>query len=354
MENYREKFKEKSILITGGLGFIGSNLARKLLELEPKKIIIVDSLIKNLGGNPDNVAEVSSSLEIYNLDVSNQEAMEQIIKKNEIDYLFNLAGSVSHLDSKNILLSDLDLNLRTHVSLLENCRKYIKNEENKKLKVLFSSTRDTYGKARLEDLPIKENTFVWKESDPQGIHKHAAEFHHRWYATNFGFDTTVLRLTNTYGPRQNIREPNLGFLGYFIHQALKDENIALWGGGEPIRDFNYVDDVVEAMLMAMASEKTNGEIYNLGSYIRVGGKFEDIGNNIRTVGETAKIITKLAGSGKFEEIPYPEERKSIEPGHVYLDATKIYDHIGWKPKTSFEEGVNKTIQFYKGKKEYQK
>ncbi|MEK6829948.1 MAG: GDP-mannose 4,6-dehydratase [Nanoarchaeota archaeon] len=354
MEDYDEKFKDKSILITGGLGFIGSNLAKKLVDLKPKKIIIVDSLVKNLGGNLENITGISPSIDVYKEDISNAETMAHILKDNNVDYIFNLAGSVSHINSKNNPLNDLDFNLRAHVSLLENCREYAQNKKGKKLKVLFSSTRDTYGKVRLEDLPIKEGTFVWREADPQGIHKHATEFHHRWYGSNFGFDTVSLRLTNTYGPRQRIEDPNLGFLGYFIHQALKNETIDLWGGGESLRDFNYVDDVVEAMLMTMTSGKTNGGIYNLGSYRRKNGKFEDVGNNTRTVGESAKIITRLAGTGECKEIPYPEERKAIEPGHVYLDATKIFEDIGWEPKISFEEGIRRTIDFYRNHKNYRK
>lgn len=357
MENYEEKFRAKNILITGGLGFIGSNLARKLVDLKPKKIIIVDSLVKNLGGSLENVADIAEFLHVPNaknggIDISNQEEIAKLII--DVDYMFNLAGSVSHLNSKNRPLSDLHLNLGGHVSLLEICRERAKDENQARLKVLFSSTRDIYGKVREEDLPIREDTLIREVADPQGIHKHATEFHHRWYGANFGFDTVSLRLTNTYGPRQKIENPNQGFLGYFIHQAIMNETIDLWGGGESLRDFNYVDDVVEAMLMTMVSKRTNGETYNLGSFIRKNGRFEDVGGNIRTVGESAKVITMLAGTGKCNVIPYPEERKAIEPGHTYLDATKIHEHIGWMPKVSFEEGVKRTIEFYKNERNYGK
>ncbi len=354
MESYEEKFRDKSVLITGGLGFIGSNLARRLVDLKPRKITIVDPLIKNLGGSLENIAEITDSLEVYNWDISNTDPMAHIIKKNGVDYIFNLAGSVSHLDSKNRPTNDLDLNLRGHVSLLEVCREYVKSKKTNRLKVLFSSTRDVYGKVREADLPVKENTRVIEQADPQGIHKHATEFHHRWYGDNFGFDSVSLRLTNTYGPRQRIEEPNLGFLGYFIHQALRDETIELWGGGESLRDFNHVDDVVEAMIMAMVSERTNSGVYNLGSYRRGNGKFEDVGGNIKTVGETAKAIVRVAGTGRIKEIPYPEERKSIEPGHTYLDSTKIYEHLGWQPRVGFEEGIRRTIDFYKKEGGYKK
>ena len=353
MENYEEKFRDKSILITGGLGFIGSNLARRLIDLKPKKITIIDSLVENLGGSLENVLDIADFLHVPNaknrgIDISNQKEMAKLII--DVDYLFNLAGSTNHLNSKNRPLNDLYLNLGAHVSLLETCREAVANENVRKLKVLFSSTRDIYGKVGIDDLPIKEDTLIREAADPQGIHKYATEFHHKWYGANFGFDTVSLRLTNTYGPRQKVENPNQGFLGYFIHQAIMDKTIDLWGGGESLRDFNYVDDVIEAMLMTMVSERTNGETYNLGSFIRRNGKFEDAGNNIKTVGESAKVITRLAGTGKCKEIPYPEERKAIEPGHTYLDATKIYEHTGWEPKISFEEGIMKTINFYRNKR----
>jgi len=353
MENYEEKFRDKSILITGGLGFIGSNLARRLVDLKPKKIIIVDSLVENLGGSLKNVADIAKSLHIPNaenggIDISNKEEMAKLI--TDIDYMFNLAGSTNHLDSKNRPINDLNLNLGAHVSLLENCRERAKDKNQARLKILFSSTRDIYGKVGIEDLPIREDTLIREAADPQGIHKYATEFHHRWYGTNFGFDTVSLRLTNTYGPRQKVKNQNQGFLGFFIHQAIIGKTIDLWGGGKSLRDFNYVDDVIEAMLMTMVSERTNGETYNLGSFIRRNGKFEDAGNNIKTVGESAEVITRLAGTGKCNVIPYPEERKAIEPGHTYLDATKIHEHIGWIPKVSFEEGVKRTIDFYKNER----
>jgi len=354
MENYEEKFVGKNVMITGGLGFIGSNLAHRLVNLNPNKIIIVDSLVKKLGGNIQNIEGIRSGVEIPNLDnggINIGDAREIIPLLEDIDYIFNLAGSVSHIDSKNNPVRDLKLNLEIHVSFLESCRKYF-DETGERPKIVFSATRDIYGKVREEDIPVKESLPVREIADPQGIHNHGAEFHHLWYGKTFGIPVSSLRLTNTYGPRQKISDSTMGFLGYFIYQALKNEEIELWGGGESLRDFNHVDDVVEALLMTMTSEKTNGEAYNLGSFIRRNGRYNEIGGNIRSVGEAAHVITYIAKTGRCIEIPYPENKKSIEPGHVYLDATKIHKAIGWEPKIGFEEGIEKTIKFYRENRKF--
>jgi len=364
MKDYEKKFRGKKVLITGGLGFIGSNLARRLVELNPEKIMIVDSLVKNSGGNLENIVGIKGAVYVPKMnncgvDISDQEAISKIFLGG-VDYLFNLAGSVNHNDSKNDPLGDLNTNLRPHISLLESCRNYIQGKKSSghnesRLKILFTSTRDAFGKIKEKDLPVTEETFISEATDPQGINNHAAEFYHKWYGNTFGFDTVSLRLTNTYGPRQKIHNPSQGFLGYFLHQALKNQTIELWGGGESTRDFNYVDDVVDAMLRTMISDKTNNQMYNLGSFIRKeNGIEENIGGNIMTVGESARAIIRLAGSGNCKDIPFPEDKKMIEPGHIYLDATKIYSHIGWEPRVSFEEGIKRTIDFYRNQEEYRK
>ena len=350
-KGYEKEYDGKNIIITGGLGFIGSNLAHKLVELNPNKIIIIDALIKNHGGSIKNIRGIEDKLEVpysnNGLNINDR----RIIKYLEgIDYVFNLAGSVRHIDSKNDPLNDLEINLTSHVAFLDFCRDYV--GKGNKIKVLFSATRDIYGKTSEDDLPLKEDFLTREAADPQGINNHSAEYYHLWYGRNFNFDVVSLRLTNTYGPRQKINNPSQGFLGYFIYQTINDKEIELWGGGNALRDFNYVDDVVEAMLMAMSSENTNGKMYNLGAFIRKNGKYQEMGGNIRSVREAAETIISIAQSGKYKIVEYPEEKKVIEPGHVYLDATKIYNDIGWEPKTSFEDGIKRTIEFYKENKEY--
>jgi len=361
MENkdYEKEFENKTIMITGGLGFIGSNLAHRLIKLNPKKIIIIDSLIKGLGGDIENIKEIKNNdkIEIPFLDEGGLNINDDRIINylDDVDYIFNLAGSVSHVDSKNRPLNDLKINLLNHVAFLENCRKFIEKlavkNEKPKFKILFSATRDIYGKTLTKDLPIREDFIIKEAADPQGIHNHGAEYHHSWYGKTFNFPVIILRLTNTYGPRQKINDPVQGFLGYFIYQALNNNEIELWGGGRSLRDFNYVDDVVDAMLITMASEKTQ-EVYNLGSFMKKEGRYQELGDNICSVGDAAKRVVNIAEIGKCNEIDYPEDKKAVEPGHVYLDATKIYEDIGWYPKTSFEEGIRKTIGFYKENKRY--
>ncbi|MEK6873199.1 MAG: NAD-dependent epimerase/dehydratase family protein [Nanoarchaeota archaeon] len=350
-KGYEKEYNGKNIIITGGLGFIGSNLAHKLVELNPNKIVIIDALIKNHGGSIKNIRGIEDKLEVpyanNGLNINDRRVINYL---EGIDYVFNLAGSVRHIDSKNDPLTDLELNLTSHVAFLDFCKDYVK--KGNKIKILFSATRDIYGKTSEKDLPIKEDFLTRDAADPQGIHNHSAEFHHLWYGRTFNFPVVSLRLTNTYGPRQKINDPSQGFLGYFIYQALKNKEIQLWGGGESLRDFNYVDDVIDAMLMSMVSQKTDNKIYNLGSFMRKNGKYQDIGNNLCSIKDATEKIIKIAGAGTYKKILYPEEKKSIEPGHVYLDATKIHNDIEWEPKTSFDEGIRKNIEFYKKNREY--
>lgn len=352
--NYKDYFRDKTILITGGLGFIGSNLAHELVFLNPRKIIVIDAQVKTHGWNFENIKSISNKLEIPKLHEGGMNIrdprMVEILQK--VDCVFNLAGSVSHIDSKKNPLEDLRLNLEPHVAFLESCRTVLQKNPKSILKVVFTTTRDVYGKVKEDYLPIKENLMVEEMADPQGIHNYSAEFHHLWFSKNFGFPSVSLRLTNTFGPRQKITLPEQGFLGFFIYKALKNDEIKLWGGGESLRDFNYVDDVVDALLRVMASSATDGKVYNLGAFIRKKAKYQEMGNNILTVGETAKIITRLALSGRYTVIPYPPEKKLIEPGHVYLDATRIFQDVGWEPQTNFEDGIKKTIMFYRENKQY--
>lgn len=349
---YENAFRGKNVMVIGGLGFIGSNLVRKLIELNPAKIVIVDSLIKGLGGNIFNVDGIHDKVEIPDLDldgvdIRNNSKMAKLIQG--IDYIFNLAGSVSHIDSKNRPLRDLELNLEAHVALLEVCRDYIEREKTK-LKIVFAATRDIYGKVKEKHLPAKEDLIIEEATDPQGITNYAAEFYHLWYR-NFGIQSCSLRITNTYGPRHQMLYPH-GFLNWFIRKAIDNKEIELWGGGKSLRDFNYVDDVVEALLIVMASDKSDGKVYNLGSCIRKEGRYEHICDNVKTVGEVAKIIVELSKSGSCKEIDYPEEKKDIEPGHFCADSTKIYEELGWEPKVDLREGIKRTIDFYKNNKKY--
>lgn len=349
--NLKEEFKGKNILITGGLGFIGSNLARRLIHLNPEKIVILDSCIEGLGSNMFNVHDIKDKLEIYSgeeWDLRNKEKIKPLIM--EADLIFNLAGSVSHIGSVENPIFDFELNLKSHLDFLEACKECMQ-EGKEKLKIIYSGTRDQYGKVKENHLPLSEKYLIHKATDPQGINKHATEFFHFWYGSHFGIDIVSLRLTNTYGSRHIMTDPGQGVLNRFIRQAIENQTLELWGGGEQLRDFNYVDDVVEALLMVMVSKKANGQAYNLGSFIKKKGLYGQIGDNVKSIGDTAKLVVEIAGKGKCVEIPYPEDRKPLEPGHFYADATKIYKEIGWEPKINLSEGIRRSIEFYRDNKE---
>jgi len=346
MEDYLKKFEGKTVMVTGGAGFIGSNLVHALVPLKPKKILVVDALIPGLGGHLYNLKDIQDKIELHTGekgDLRNFEAMKNLVR--ETDFIFNLAGSINHLGSLQDPANDLELNLRAHIILLEACRAVLQ-EKPRPLKIVFTGTRDQYGKVREAQLPINEEYLIEDVTDPQGINNHAAEFYHLWYrGLKLGIQSASIRLTNVYGPRHRMSDPGLGVLNWFIRQAMDDQNLELWDGGIALRDFIYVDDVVDALLRVMAYD-TDGNVYNTGSYIKKNGLYEHFGGNIKKVQDAAKLVTEIAGKGSYTIIPYPEERKHIEPGHFYADATKIYKDTQWSPKVSFVEGVMKTIQYY--------
>ncbi len=352
MDDYKKKFSEKTILITGGCGFIGSNLALKIANFKPQKIIIVDSLVEGLGGNLENVHEIKDgeNIEIslgFDGDIKNIEKMKPLIKKADI--IFNLAGSGKHtkLDEKELEF-DTNVNFVSQVLFLEACRQVMVENPNKKLTIIFAGTRDQYGKVSREDLPVKEDYLPKKLTDYQSISKNAIEAHHlilNSILREQGIDIKInsIRITNTYGPRQSSKTGAV--IPVFIEKAIREETIELWGGGEILRDINYIDDVIDAFLL-LATSEIHGEIYNLGCCIGKFGMKNPIGDNLVTIKKLARLIIEMAGKGKIEMIPYPKERKVVEPGHFVADISKISE-LGWKPKTSLEDGLRETIEWYK-------
>jgi UDP-glucose 4-epimerase len=316
-------FKGKDILITGGLGFIGSNLAIKLVELGAN-VTLVDSLIPEYGCNLWNVKDIEDKVTINISDVRDIHSMKYLVKGK--DYLFNLAGQTSHLDSMNDPYADLEINCRAQLSILEACRHH-----NPDIKIVFAGTRQIYGKP--EYLPVDERHVI-APVDVNGINKTAGESYHIVYNNVYGIRSTVLRLTNTYGPRMRVKDARQTFLGIWIKQILDEEKITVYGSGQQLRDFNYVDDVVNAMLLCAETDKTNGEIYNLGC------------EDPLTLETLAGLMIEIAGQGEYTKIDFPEDRKSIDIGDYYADYRKIRARIGWKPEVSLEEGLRKTIQYY--------
>ena len=321
--NFKKSFSSKNILITGGLGFIGSNLAYRLVNLGAN-VTLVDSLIPEYGGNLSNIVNFQDKININISDVRDEQSMKYLIKGK--NYLFNLAGQTSHMDSMKNPYIDLDINTKAQLSILEACRHY-----NPDIKVVFASTRQIYGKP--EYLPVDEKHPI-RPVDVNGINKMAGEWYHILYNNVYGIRSCVLRLTNTYGPRMRIKDARQTFLGIWIKKIIEGKPFEVWGG-EQLRDFNYVDDVVEALLMAAIKDITNGCIFNLGS--------EEVIN----LKELAKLLIDVNGGGELTIREFPEDRKKIDIGDYYSDFSFIKAKLGWEPRTLLKNGLEKTISFYK-------
>jgi UDP-glucose 4-epimerase len=315
-------FQGSKVLITGGLGFIGSNLAHVLVELKAE-VSIVDSLTPEGGGNLYNIDDIKNKVKVSISDIRDESAMACQVE--EQDYIFNLAAQLSHVDSMKAPFTDLDINCKGHLVLLEACRKH-----NNHVKIIYTGTRAQYG--RILYTPVDEKHPL-NPIDTNGITKHAAEQYHMLYHKVYGIRAASLRLTNTYGPRHQMKHSRQGFIGWFVRLAMDDQTIKIFGDGAQIRDTNYVDDVVSALLVTAASEKGEGEVFNLG------------GSPISNL-DLAKLIIKIVGKGRYELVPYPEESKRIEIGDYTANITKIRSLLGWQPTIDLEEGLERMVRFY--------
>lgn len=316
-------FSGRRALVTGGLGFIGSNLARKLVELGVE-VTLVDSLIPEYGGSLFNIADIEDRVRVNISDVRDEHSIKYLVQSH--DYLFNLAGQTSHLDSMHDPFTDLEINAQSQLFILEACRQY-----NPKIKIIFASTRQIYGKPQY--LPVDEKHPL-RPVDINGINKLAGEWYHLLYHNVHGIRTSVLRLTNTIGPRMRIRDGRQTFVGIWIRLLLEGKTFEVWGG-EQLRDFTYVNDCVEAMLLAAYDEKADGQIFNLGGDCTISLK------------DLADLLIELNGSGEYLIREFPEERKKIDIGDYYSDYNLIQRTLGWTPKVDLKEGFRRTVDYYK-------
>ena len=326
---YGDFYRGKRVLITGGLGFIGSNLARRLVELEANSLL-VDSLVPQYGGNLFNISGIESKVHVNIADVRDENSMDYLVQGQDI--MFNLAGQVSHLDSMRDPYTDLQINTRAQLSILEACRK-----NNPGIKVVYTSTRQIYGKP--DYLPVDERHLV-HPTDVNGINTMAGEWYHIVYNNVFGVRATSLRLTNTYGPRMMVKNDRQTALGWFIRLAMDDQQIQIFGDGEQKRDYTYVDDVVEALLLAGASEAANGGVFNLG------------GLETMSHLQLIRLLCSVAGSGGYRIVPFPPERRAIDIGDFYADYSKIRTTLGWSPVVTLQEGLSRTVEFYRQNREH--
>ena len=316
-------YQGKDVLITGGLGFIGSNLARRLVGLGAS-VTLVDSLIPEYGGNFANIADIRDRITVNISDVRDQHAMRWLVQRRDV--LFNLAGQTSHMDSMSDPHTDLEINAKAQLSILEACR-----AANPSIRIVFAGTRQIYGKP--DYLPVDEDHPI-RPVDVNGINKVAGEWYHLLYHQVYGIRSSVLRLTNTYGPGMRIKDARQTFLGIWIRLLLEGRPFEVWGGDQ-LRDFTYVDDCVRAMLLAACREEAWGRIYNLG------------GERTVSLRETAELLVAAAEGGEFAVREFPEERKKIDIGDYYSDFGRITAELGWRPEVSLEQGLQRTVAYYR-------
>jgi UDP-glucose 4-epimerase len=330
MTPHGEAFKGKKVLVTGGLGFIGSNLSAQLVRLGAH-VTIVDNMMPRLGGNLFNVKEIVDHIHINFSDVRDAHSMDYLVKGKE--FIFHLAGQVNHVDSIRNPIQDLDINCRGTLVLLESCRKV-----NREVRIIFAGTRGEYGSS--VTLPVGED----HPTNPKGIYavtNLSAEKMVLVYDDVHKIPGACLRITNTYGPRHQMAHDEYGVLNWFIRKAIDGEVVPVFGDGRILRDFLYVDDLVDCFLQVATRDQAYGEVFNVGSGIPI------------SFIELAKKIVKITGSGKVTFTEFTQERKEVEPGDYYTDISKIKRLAGWAPQTELEEGLRKTIEFYqKYKKEY--
>ena len=322
--NLSGAFSGSRALITGGLGFIGSHVARQLVDFGAH-VTVIDNLVPEYGGNWFNVADIKDRITVHIGDIRDRSLVDNLVP--EADFVFNLAGQTSHLDSMTDPHTDLAINADAQLSILEACR-----GQNPGTRVVFASTRQLYGKP--DFLPVTEEHPI-RPVDVNGINKLAGEWYHLLYQDVYGIPACALRLTNTYGPGMRVKDARQTFLGIWIKQALSSETIKVFGDGQQLRDFNYVDDCVNALMMAATSPNAEGKVFNLGS------------PEVISLEKLAQLICEIVPTAKYELVPFPQDRKKIDIGDYYADTTLIHKELGWEPSMSLTEGITKTLNFYR-------
>ena len=316
-------FSGKRVLVIGGLGFIGSNLTRRLVELGAE-VLLVDSLIPDYGGNLFNIADIEDQVRVNIADVRDEYGINYLVQSQDV--IFNLAGQVSHLDSMRDPYTDLEINCRSQLYILEACRKY-----NPGVKIVYAGTRQIYG--RPQYLPVDEKHPL-EPTDINGVNKLAGEWYHIIYHRVHGLRTVSLRMTNTYGPRMRVKDARQTFIGWWLRQIVEGQELQIFGDGRQMRDFNYVGDVGEALLLAAADPTAEGQTYNLG------------GDAPISLLDLAELLVEINGGASYRIVPFPLERKRIDIGDYHGDYTKIRTQLGWRPSVLLRAGLEHTIAFY--------
>jgi UDP-glucose 4-epimerase len=324
MSFVEEAFEGAPVLVTGGYGFIGSNLVRRLVRLRAR-VTVVDALVPNTGANRFNLADVEGLIAVHVVNMADEDAMRELVGGRTL--VFNLAGQVSHVHSMRDPYADLMMNCQAQLGLLEACRKHAPGA-----KIVFAGTRQQYG--RPEYLPVDERHPL-RPIDINGIHKVAAEAYHLLYGQLYGLRTTSLRLTNTYGPGQLLGSSPQAFVPCLIRLAIDGQQLPIFGDGQQMRDFTYVDDVVEALLTCAYRPESDGEVFNLG------------GERPYSLREFVDILLGVVGGGSYAFVPFPEDRRQIDIGSYYADSSKIKLALDWQPRVPLAEGLRRTVEYYR-------
>jgi UDP-glucose 4-epimerase len=318
-----DDYRGQKILVTGGLGFIGSNLAIRLVDLGAA-VTIIDSLDPTCGGNYFNIEPIKNDVEVIEADTCDLQRMRQIVRGKS--RVFSLAGRVSHIESMDDPFSDLRANTTGPLTVLEACKL-----ENREARVVYAGTRQSYGKPDV--LPLVE-TQLLKPVDVNGVNKMAGEWHHMVYRQAYGMPTVSLRMVNTYGPRQLIKHARHGFLGWFVKLAIEGKEIEIYGDGAQLRGFSYIDDVVDALLVAGTSTAVIGDYFNLGGIRPV------------TLTSLVQLLVGITGKGSYRIVPFPAEKRAIDIGSVYTSWMKFNFATGWQPRITLEEGLARMVEYY--------
>jgi UDP-glucose 4-epimerase len=317
-------FEGRRVLITGGLGFLGSSLAHELVE-GGAQVVLVDSLVPEYGGNRENIRGIEDRVQVNVSDVRDEHSLRRLVEGQE--FLFNLAGQTSHLDSMIDPFTDLEINSRAQLAILEACRHH-----NPAVRIVFASTRQIYGSPSY--LPVDERHPI-APVDVNGINKTAGEWYHLPYGRVYGMRVAALRMTNTYGPRMRVRDARQTFLGWWFRLVLEGRQLTIFGDGTQRRDFNYVDDAVRAFLLAAVRDEAVGQVYNLGS------------SEVVALKDLAELLVEVNGSGSLELVPFPDDRKAIDIGDYYADFSKIEVELGWRPAVDLRAGLARSLEYYR-------
>jgi UDP-glucose 4-epimerase len=324
-----DEYRSQKVLITGGLGFIGSNLAHRLVQ-HRASVTLLDSLHPTCGGNRFNIEQIKNDVEVVVGDSCDLELVRKLIRNKA--YVFNLAGHVSHVESMQEPFEDLQMNAVAPLTVLEASKL-----ENREARIIYSGTRQSYG--RPDSVPLVE-TQLLKPVDVNGVNKMAGEWFHMVYHRAYGIPAVSLRLVNSYGPRQLVRHARQGFVGWFVKQAIDGEEIQVYGDGQQVRGFNYVDDVVDALLIAGVNDKVKGDYFNLG------------GERAVSLEEFVKLLLNATGRGSYRIVPFPSDKKAIDIGSVYTSAAKFNFATGWRARVPIEEGLARTVEYYQRYREH--